>query len=110
MIVNSSKSGTGLLKRGPVTRKDVIAFLGRYGFMIALLLPAIFLFITNETFRSPMNLSNILAQSSMVGVAAIGMTVVMILGGFDLSIGAIAALTGLVAVLIMGDGHPVMMC
>ena len=109
MIVNSSKSGTGLLKRGPVTRKDVIAFLGRYGFMIALLLPAIFLFITNETFRSPMNLSNILAQSSMVGVAAIGMTVVMILGGFDLSIGAIAALTGLVAVLIIGDGHPVMM-
>ena len=82
------KNVTGLLKRGPVTRKEVVAFLGRYGFMIALLLPAIFLFITNETFRNPMNLSNILAQSSMVGVAAVGMTVVMILGGFDLSIGA----------------------
>ena len=34
------------------------------------------------------------------------MTVVMILGGFDLSIGAIAAVTGLGAVLIFGTGDP----
>ena len=86
--------------------KPVVAFLGRYGFMIALLLPAIILLATNETFRNPLNLSNILAQSSMVGVAAVGMTVVMILGGFDLSIGAIAAITGLVAVLVFGTGDP----
>ena len=72
-----------------VSRAQVKAFLGRYGFMLALLLPAIILFATNETFRNPLNLSNILAQSSMVGVAAVGMTVVMILGGFDLSIGSI---------------------
>lgn len=90
-------------------RKEAVAFLGRYGFMFALLLPAIFLLATNETFRNPLNLSNILAQSSMVGVAAVGMTVVMILGGFDLSIGAIAAVTGLVAVLIFGDGQPLFM-
>ena len=92
--------------RGFVNWKPLIAFLGRYGFMIALLLPAIILLATNETFRNPLNLSNILAQSSMVGVAAVGMTVVMILGGFDLSIGAIAAVTGLVAVLIFGTGDP----
>ena len=90
-------------------RKRAVAFLGRYGFMLALMLPAIFLFATNETFRNPLNLSNILAQSSMVGVAAVGMTVVMILGGFDLSIGAIAAVTGLVAVLVFGDGQPLFM-
>ena len=92
--------------RGFVNWKPLVAFLGRYGFMIALLLPAIILLATNETFRNPLNLSNILAQSSMVGVAAVGMTVVMILGGFDLSIGAIAAVTGLVAVLIFGTGDP----
>ena len=94
---------------GSVSRAETIAILGRYGFMFALILPAIFLFVTNETFRNPLNLSNILAQSSMVGVAAVGMTVVMILGGFDLSIGAIAAITGLVAVLVFGDGQPLFM-
>ena len=99
---HASESGA----RGSVNWKPVIAFLGRYGFMIALLLPAIILLATNETFRNPLNLSNILAQSSMVGVAAVGMTVVMILGGFDLSIGAIAAITGLVAVLVFGTGDP----
>ena len=93
----------------PAERRRVVAFLGRYGFMLALMLPALFLFATNETFRNPLNLSNILAQSSMVGVAAVGMTVVMILGGFDLSIGAVAALTGLVAVLVFGDGQPLFM-
>ena len=92
--------------RGAVNWNTVLAFLGRYGFMMALLLPAVILLATNETFRNPLNLSNILAQSSMVGVAAVGMTVVMILGGFDLSIGAIAAVTGLVAVLVFGTGDP----
>ena len=37
------------------------------------------------------------------------MTIVMILGGFDLSIGATAALSGLVAVVTFGHGAPVLM-
>ena len=104
---DNQSTRSGLMER--VDWKPVIGFLGRYGFMIVLLLPAVILFATNETFRNPLNLSNILAQSSMVGVAAVGMTVVMILGGFDLSIGAIAALSGLVGVLVFGTGEPLFM-
>jgi len=51
----------------------------------------------------------VLAQSSIVGVAAVGMTIVMILGGFDLSIGAIAAASGLVACVVFGEGQPFFM-
>jgi ribose/xylose/arabinose/galactoside ABC-type transport system permease subunit len=109
MVVLPENRFTDPKSSGFVNRKEALAFLGRYGFLFALLLPAIFLFITNETFRNPLNLSNVLAQSSMVGVAAVGMTVVMILGGFDLSIGAIAALSGLVAVLVFGEGQPMFM-
>lgn len=109
MTVSPENRSAGLGILGSVDRNEAIAFLGRYGFMFALLLPAIVLFLTNETFRNPLNLSNILAQTSMVGVAAVGMTVVMILGGFDLSIGAIAAVSGLVAVLVFGDGQPLFM-
>ena len=85
-------NGAGLLKR--------------YGFMTALLLPAIFLLIFDERFRGAQNLSNVLAQSSIVGVVSIGMTLVMILGGFDLSVGAVAALSGLCAVVVFGHGDP----
>ena len=88
-------NGAGLLKR--------------YGFMTALLLPAIFLLIVDERFRSAQNLSNVLAQSSIVGVVSIGMTLVMILGGFDLSVGAVAALAGSCAVVVFGHGDPLHM-
>jgi ribose/xylose/arabinose/galactoside ABC-type transport system permease subunit len=81
----------------------------RYGFLLALALPAILLLIFDPRFRSLQNLSNILAQSSTIGVTAVGMTIVMILGGFDLSVGAIAAASGLVAVIVFDQGQPLLM-
>jgi ribose transport system permease protein len=42
------------------------------------------------------NLENILYQNASVGVVAVGMTFVMIAGGFDLSVGAIYALAAVV--------------
>jgi ribose/xylose/arabinose/galactoside ABC-type transport system permease subunit len=74
-----------------------------------LLLPAILLLIGDERFRSPQNLSNVLAQSAVSGVATVGMTIVMVLGGFDLSVGAVAAASGLVAVIVFGHGQPALM-
>jgi ribose transport system permease protein len=43
-------------------------------------------------FANPDNLRNVLAQSAPVGIVAVGMTLVMIAGGFDLSVGALYAL------------------
>jgi ribose/xylose/arabinose/galactoside ABC-type transport system permease subunit len=90
-------------------RFNIRESIARRGFMVVLLCPAIFLFLTNENFRSLQNLSNVLAQSSIVGVVSVGMTIVMIAGGFDLSIGATAALAGLVAVIVFGHGEPIFM-
>src|SRR5471032_1317390 len=52
-------------------------------------------------FLSPLNLTNILVQSSIMAVIAIGMTFVIIGGGFDLSVGSIVALAGCVAAMTM---------
>src|SRR2546425_7756350 len=52
-------------------------------------------------FLSPLNLTNILVQSSIMAVIAMGMTFVIVGGGFDLSGGASAALAGCVAALVM---------
>src|SRR5262245_66684947 len=52
-------------------------------------------------FLSPLNLSNILVQSSIMAVIAMGMTFVIVGGGFDLSVGSTAALAGCVASMVM---------
>src|ERR1700687_155621 len=52
-------------------------------------------------FLSPLNLANILVQSSIMAVIAIGMTFVIVGGGFDLSVGSTAALAGCVAAMVM---------
>ena len=54
-----------------------------------------------DRFLSPLNLTNILVQSSIMAVIAIGMTFVIIGGGFDLSVGSTAALAGCVAAAVM---------
>ena len=50
------------------------------------------------------NLLNLLRQVAITGIIASGMTVVIISGGFDLSVGATAALTGVLAVIFARAG------
>ncbi|MBI3513424.1 MAG: ABC transporter permease, partial [Proteobacteria bacterium] len=57
--------------------------------------------LLTDRFMSPLNLSNILVQCSVMAVIAMGMTFVVIGGGFDLSVGSVAALSGCVAAEIM---------
>jgi len=47
--------------------------------------------VTYPRFLEPANLQNILSQNAPIGLIAMGMTFVMIGGGFDLSVGAIVA-------------------
>jgi len=57
--------------------------------------------MATDRFLSPLNLSNILVQSSIMTVVALGMTFVIIGGGFDLSVGSTVALSGCVATMMM---------
>lgn len=58
-----------------------------------------------DRFLSPLNLSNILVQCSVMAVIAMGMTFVVIGGGFDLSVGSVAALSGCVAAAVMIESN-----
>jgi Ribose/xylose/arabinose/galactoside ABC-type transport systems, permease components len=51
------------------------------------------------TFISPVNLLNIIQQIAVPGMVAIGMTIVMISGGIDLSVGMLASLVAIVTAL-----------
>ena len=52
------------------------------------------------TFLSPVNLLNILQQVSVPGIVAVGMTMVMISGMIDLSIGSTVGLAGVIVALV----------
>lgn len=63
--------------------------------LLALLL-AIVLSILSPHFLTSANLFNLLDQSVVVGIVAIGMTFVILTGGIDLSVGSVAGLSGIV--------------
>jgi ribose transport system permease protein len=71
------------------------------GPLIALLVLCLITALLTNRFLSPLNLTNILVQSSIMAVIAIGMTFVIIGGGFDLSVGSTVALAGCIAAMAM---------
>ena len=68
---------------------------------IALVLLLAVCMLSNEFFRSPQNLVNITRQVACSGIAALGMTFVIIAGGIDLSIGSLLAISGVAGVMAM---------
>jgi inositol transport system permease protein len=74
---------------GHVTRK--------YGIVIVLILMIIVLSIIQPAFLSANNILNVLTQSSIFGIMALGMTFVIISKSIDLSVGSVLAFSGVVA-------------
>lgn len=60
-----------------------------------------------ETFLTPRNLINISQQLAMLAVVAVTMTIVMVMNDFDLSVGSMASLAGIVAATLFAMGFPV---
>jgi ribose transport system permease protein len=65
----------------------------KYGLMIGFIVISVIISIITPSFLTSTNLLNILRQSSIVGVMAIGSAFVIIGGGFDISVGSLLALT-----------------
>jgi len=74
------------------------------GFFIIFLLFS----LTSPYFFDLTNIRNIIVQSSIIAIVAIGMTMVVVTGGIDLSVGSVVALTSMVsAIFITRMGLPV---
>jgi len=74
------------------------------GFFLILLFFALKL---PDTFLTARNLINISQQLSMLAVVAATMTIVMVMNDFDLSVGSMASLSGIVAAMLFTAGSPV---
>jgi len=75
------------------------------GLFLILIIEIIFFSITSEYFFGWGNFKNIFRASAIIGVMALGQTIVIISGGFDLSVGAVSAATGMAAAWMLRGGY-----
>ena len=78
--------------------------------IIAIIAYIIFVSCINPTFASSGNAFNILRSSGFTLITAVGMTLVLITGGLDLSIGSVLALGGVVSSMLAQAGYPIILC
>jgi ribose transport system permease protein len=76
--------------------------------MPAILLVLVFILFSalDQRFATITNFSNIVSSSAFVGLAAVGMTFVLLTGGIDLSVGAAMYITGAVIGMLLQQGAP----
>lgn len=88
---------------------DLVMFTRKYGILLILVCMILFLLSASPTFRTMQNMINVLNQISINGIIAVGMTLVIISGGIDLSIGSMIAIASVVtgAVLAANDTNVV---
>jgi ribose transport system permease protein len=79
------------------TSVRALAFVrGATGPLIGLILLCVFLSFSTDTFLTMRNFLNVMDQITVLGVMAVGMTLVILIGGIDLSVGSVLALSGMV--------------
>ena len=97
-------SGGRPARRTPALREKAASLLQRQGAMVALVAVCVFGTMRYAPFATPENLLNVLRQNSMLGMVALGMTLVILTGGIDLSVGAMLAVAGMVGAMLSGEG------
>jgi ribose transport system permease protein len=77
---------------------------GGLGLWLALLAIIGLTALVSPGFVTPVNFFNVVRQASVVGIASVGVTLVMITGGVDLSVGAVISFSSVLAASLM-DGQ-----
>ncbi len=84
--------------------RTFLKFLKDNGTLVALVVLMIIFSFWDEAFLTPRNLTNLARQTTIVGIIAVGMTLVIIINGIDLSVGSIVGLSAIVVTLLMQSG------
>lgn len=72
--------------------------------LVAILIACVFLSFATQAFLTPSNLYNITRNFTFTAIIALGMTVVIITGGIDLSVGSVLCLCSMVLAVTMHAG------
>src|SRR5262252_2841527 len=95
-------AGDRMLGRQPFRERLVRIFaVGEVGVLAALILIVFFFYLLEPAFLSDRNLRAILTVVSFIGIIAIGQTILLVGGEFDLSVGSVAGLSAVVSAKLM---------
>lgn len=83
--------------------KTVLDYLSDYGIYLGFLIIFAIFSVVSSSFFTVSNVSNIVIQSSIIAIIAIGQTVVILTEGIDLSVGSIAAFISIALGIMMVD-------
>jgi D-xylose transport system permease protein len=87
-------------------QNQVLQFVKTNATLIALVLLTVALAIADPTFHTARNLSNVARQVTVVGIIGVGMTMVILIAGIDLSVGSVVGVAAVVVTLLMQYGLP----
>lgn len=87
------------------TKKIMTSITSKLSSIMALLIVSLIVaVIIPEAFLTSSNMVNIVRQMSTNGILTIGMTIVLISGGIDLSVGSVLAVSGVISCGLVSDG------
>lgn len=75
--------------------------------LVAVILACIFLSFATDSFATTKNLYNITRNVTFVAIIALGMTLVIVTGGIDLSVGSVLCLCSMVLAVVMHAGYSI---
>lgn len=78
--------------------------LKNYGIILAFIIICVALAILSPVFLTRNNILNVIRQTSIYGIMAVGMTFVILTGGIDLSVGSVLALSGAICAGLLKGG------
>jgi ribose transport system permease protein len=81
-------------------------WLANYAIFVALLAECLVLTLATEAFFTESNLANVVRQNAFTAILAAGMSLVILTGGIDLSVGSVVGLAGVLSAdaLVHGAG------
>ncbi len=104
--VTSPRSGRDMAQSSG-TSNQAMDFLKRLfraretGIAVVVILMIVFLSLSTDTFFTPGNLAVVARQISLSAIIAMGMTLVILMGGIDLSVGSVVSITSVMIGLVM---------
>ncbi|WP_452232241.1 ABC transporter permease [Lacinutrix sp. MEBiC02595] len=92
---------TSTIKQQLSSPGGILKFLVKYNTIFIFVLLLIFSALISDVFFTSVNLSNLLKQVSGIGIISIGMLIVILTGGIDLSVGSMVALLAVIFAILV---------
>jgi ribose/xylose/arabinose/galactoside ABC-type transport system permease subunit len=95
---------SGSIAKSSLVKRRFAKWISQFGIVLAFIFMVIVFSLLSRSFFTLGNFVNIANQTATVSVIAFGMTIVMLAGGIDLSVGSIVSLSAVVCALLLGSG------